>query len=558
MFGNVIQPRPEGANLKNYDEACRKFSWNDVNREFSWHKTQKLNIAYEAIDRHAENPEKAHLNCLICSYRNREEKITYKQMRSLSNKFGNVLRRLGVERGDRVFLFLPRIPELYIAMAGCAKTGAIIAPLYNDYRKGAVKERMLDGQGKVLVTIPTYLERVPADELPELENIIIVGGDKSGLKEGEVLWNTQMERVSDDLEIEWVDKDFPLFLIYTSGHYGKPIGLLHSHDSMRGYLMTSRWVLDLKDGDVLWTQAQPGGLINVVYSAFAPWLCGVESFVTGRINSAEEIYRHIEEHGITVLYTIPTVYRLIADAGEETAKRFNLKSIRHLLSVLEPLTPDAIYDVMGILGLPVYDTWWTAETGMITIANLPCLPIKPGYLGKTFPGIQAEILDSKGRQVSPFTMGEVALKAGWPSMARGIWGNNKLYTQYIHKNPWFMSNDTAFVDHDNYFFYQGRADDAIITSAGRIGVDEIENTLKMHPAVAEAGVIRVPGKNGKKEIKAFICPKEHYKLGELLKKKIIAYVMKHLSPDIAPKYIEFCESLTKDKDGKVLLLSYKS
>ncbi len=484
MFENKINPRPENANLKNYEEAYKSFSWEKVNREFSWSTTHKLNIAYEAIDRHAENPEKAGLNCIIYSYRNRRENITYRQMKTLSNKFGNFLRTLGVEKGDRVFMFLPRIPELYVAMAGCAKIGAIIAPLYSDYREGAVKDRMLNGQGKVLITTPRHKARVPAEELPDLENIIIIGNDGSGLEEGEVLWDAGMADASEELEIEWVDKDHPLFLIYTSGQGGSPIGLLHPHDSMRGYLMTSRWVLDLKDGDVMWTQARPGWLMNVVYSAFAPWLCGIENFVTSKLNSMEEIYQHIEENRISVLYTVPEVYKMFIDAGEETAEKFDLRSLRHMLSVLEPLFPNVIYGIMRIFGLPVYDTWWTAETGMITIANFLCLPLKPGYLGKPVPGMKAAILDQEGREVSPFTMGAVALKAGWPSMARGIWGENELYQQYFRRQSWFMTDDTAFVDQDNYFFYQGRSDDVIIMSAGRIAIAEVENILELHPAVA--------------------------------------------------------------------------
>lgn len=199
MFENEIKPRPEGANLADYNEACKNFSWDDVGNEFSWHTTGRLNIAYEAIDRHAENPEKAHLNCLINSYENRTDKITYGQMRILSNKFGNVLRGLGIEKGDRVFLFLPRITELYIAMAGCAKIGAIIAPLYSDYREGAVKERMLDGKGKVLVTDSRHRERVPDEELPDLEHIIIIRGEASDPEEGEVSWDTQMEEASEEI-----------------------------------------------------------------------------------------------------------------------------------------------------------------------------------------------------------------------------------------------------------------------------------------------------------------------------------------------------------------------
>jgi acetyl-CoA synthetase len=555
---NILKPHNPDANLNNYAEVCKQFVWDDVNREFSWDITGKVNIGYEAIDRHADNPRRADTNCLTYYSGGRKETITFRQMKRLSNKCGNMLRRLGVQKGDRVFVFLPRIPELYIALAGCAKIGAIIAPLYSDYRESAVKDRMLDGQGKVIITTTQYTPRVPVNELPDLQYTVLVGRPHEKSGPGAVLWDDEMAQAPDELEMEWVDRESPLFLTYTSGPTGMPIGLLHPHESMRGYLATARWVLDLKDGDVLWTQAEPGWLMNVVYSAFAPWLCGVESFITGRIKSAEEVYRCLEEHRITILYTIPTLYRMIADAGEETARKHDRTSLRHLLSALEPLTPELIYSVLRILDLPIHDTWWTAETGMITIANFPSVPINPGYLGKPCPGIKVAILDAQGAELPFFTMGDIALQAGWPAMVRGIWGNEERYRQYFSRKPWFISGDTAFVDFNGYFFYQGRADDVIITSGGRIGPAEIESVLTSHPAVAEAGVIRIPDETGMKKVKAYVCLKPAYQASELLKSKIIAYVENRLAPESAPKDIEFCTSLPKTRSGKILRRVFKA
>ena len=552
MIDNKIVPKSTDANLKDYDSFYASFSWDQMNSEFSWSLTHKINIAYEAIDRHAENPEKADTSCLVYSHEDRKLNISFQHMKVLSNRFANVLKDMGVKKGDRVCLFLPRIPEFFIAMVGCAKLGAVIVPLYSDYMESAVRERMLNGSGKVLITDMLHRPRVPEDELPDLEHIIIVGEDEHCITEGAVFWNDVMDTASDNFKIEWVDKDSPLFLIYTSGHEGNPIGLIHTHDSMRGYLATSRWVLDLKDNDVLWTNARPGWLMNVVYSAFAPWLCGVTSFITGKMKTAEQIYRHIEENNITVMYAIPSVYKILMEAGEKTACSFRIHSLRHLLSALEPLNADIIYSIMNILGLPIYDTWWIAETGMIAIANFRCMTIKPGYLGKPVPGIHIAILDSDGTEVSPFTMGEVAIKTEWPCMAQGIWNNEQEYERYVRRKPWFMSGDTAFIDHDNYFVYQGRADTAIITSAGRVGIAEIESTLKLHPAVSDTGVIRIPGPDNEKRIKAFISLKQTYKPTELLKHKIITYVSNHLSPDIIPREIEFQEKLPKDKDGNIL------
>ncbi|MCX8042956.1 MAG: AMP-binding protein [Desulfobacterota bacterium] len=551
MFENKIPPRSGNANLADYEAARSSFSWDDTNAFFSWHTTGKVNIGYEAIDRHAEDPNASCRPCLVYRRGERVTTITYGQMQLLSNRLGNALRGLGVGKGDRVFLFLPSLPELYIALAGCAKIGAIIVPLYSNFREAAVKARMLDGRGKFLITTSNRRAHVPAEEFPDLEHIIIVG-DCTDPDAGELWWEDLIENASEDLEIEWVDREDPLFLIYTSGQDGRPIGLVHVHDAMRGYLITARWALDIRAGDVVWTQAQPGWLMNVVYSAFAPWLCGATSFVTGKMHDACTIYRFIQDHRIAVLYTIPTVYRILAAAGEELPRQFDLTSLRHLASVVEPLFPDLIYTLMRILGLPVHDTWWTAETGMITLANFPCLPIKPGYLGKPLPGITATVLDEDGQQVPFFTMGNLALKQGWPAMVRGIWEKADEYRRYFRHQGWFVTDDTAFVDHDGYFFHQGRTDDVIITAAGKTGFAEIEKTLQQHPAVAEAAVIRVHHTDEQRKLKAFIRLKPTYRASPLLQQKIMTFVKNNFSPDIAPQEIQFCEDLPRDQNGTIL------
>jgi len=214
--------------------------------------------------------------------------------------------------------------------------------------------------------------------------------------------------------------------------------------------------------------------------------------------------------------------------------------------------------VLNILNLPIYDTWWTAETGMITIANFRCLPIKPGYLGKPVPGIKLSILDSEGNEVPPFTMGEVAIKADWPCMPKSIWNNKLEYERYVIRKPWFMLEDTAFIDHDNYFVYQGRTDAAIITSAGRVGIAEIENILNHHPAVNVSGVIKIPNRDNAKRIKAFISLKSTYEPTDLLKTKIISYVSNHLSPEIIPHEIEFLDKFPKDASGNILHRNLKA
>jgi acetyl-CoA synthetase len=354
-----------------------------------------------------------------------------------------------------------------------------------------------------------------------------------------------------------VDRNCPLLLIYTSGTDGRPVGLVHSHDAMRGYLMTARWVLDLRDGDVLWTQGRPGWFLNAAYSAFAPWLCGVESVVSGMIHTAEEMYRHLEHNRVSVLYTVPTIYRMLADAGKETAQRFDLGRLRHLLSVLEPLLPADIYAVMRVLGMPVYDTWWSAETGMITIANMPCLPVKPGYLGRPVPGITAAVLDAQGQAAAPFTMGRLALQAPWPAMATGVWRRPELYQRYFGRPPWFMPGDTAFMDHDRYLFYQGRADDVVVTPAGKIAIAEIEHALEKHPAVGEAGLVRVAGRHGAR-LKAYVHLRAEADAGPELERSLCDHLARAFSPDIVPQEIRFCGRLPRDADGRLLRMVLKA
>jgi len=283
-----------------------------------------------------------------------------------------------------------------------------------------------------------------------------------------------------------------------------------------------------------------------------PWLCGVPSFITGMITSADEFYRHVQESGVSVVYTTPTIYRMLVEAGPDTARRFDLKTLRHLVSVLEPLYPDLIYGLMRILDLPVHDTWWTAETGMITIANFPCLPIKPGYLGKAMPGLEIKIFAPDGKEPAPFTMGDLAVRQGWPAMARGVWRNQGAFSLLVRRPPWLLINDTAFVDYDGYFYHQGRTDDVIVTAAGKTGFTEIERALADHPAVAEAAVIRSADEHGRKKVKAFVSLKAAYKPSALLQKKIMAYLLHTLDPDLALAEIEFRDSLPRDKNGRIM------
>jgi len=549
---NILPPANPEANLQDYSEVYQSFDWKEVEQEFSWHRTKKVNIAYEAIDRHADDPARSHRFCLIYEDKNRRERITYHQMRDLSNKFANVLNKLGVEKGDRVFIFLPRCPEYYIAMVGCAKVGAIFGPLFEALMEVAVRERLRDSGAKVLVTTPKMAARVPFSELPDLQHIILVGAGNIVLRPGEVSWEEEMSCAPYDFDIEWVDLEDPLYLIYTSGSTGNPKGVLHVHKDMVGYLITARWVLDLRDDDVLWTTAEPGWITGTVYGAFAPWLCGVDNFVRGGRFELEAWCRSIESHRVTVLYTAPTVFRRLMKKEKEIINRCNLRSLRHILSVGEPLPPDVVYWARRVFGIPIHDTWWMTETGMIMIANYPSMPVKPGSIGKPLPGIAASVINPQGKEAPPLTLGELAIKEGWPAMMRGIWRDEKRYREYFPFELWYISGDTAYVDEDGYFYFQGRDDDLIKVAGVMVGPPEVEEALQGHPAVADAGVIGKPDPLKGSVIKAFISLNPGFSPSEGLKEEIIEFMKKYFSPRIVPKEIEFRPEIPRSEEGTVI------
>lgn len=549
---NILPPANPEANLRDYNKVYRSFDWKEVEQKFSWHRTGKVNIAYEAIDRHAEDPVRGQRFCLIYEDENRRERVTYHQMRDLSNKFANVLKQLRVEKGDRVFIFLPRCPEYYIAMVGCAKVGAIFGPLFEALMEVAVRERLKDSGAKVLVTTPRMAARVPFSKLPELHHIILVGRENIVLRPGEVSWEEEMSRAPYDFDIEWMDLDDPLYLIYTSGSTGDPKGVIHVHRDMVGYLITAQWVLDLRDGDVLWTTAEPGWITGTVYGVFAPWLCGVDNFVRGGRFEPEGWYRSIQSHRVTVWYTAPTVFRRLMAEGEEARKRYDLHSLRHILSVGEPLPPEVVYWSRRTFGVPVHDTWWMTETGMIMIANYPSMPIKPGSIGKPFPGIVASIVDAQGEELPPLTLGELAIKKGWPTMMRGIWRDEEQYREYFHREPWYISGDVAYMDEDGYFYFQGREDDLIKVAGVMVSPIEVEEALLGHPAVADVGVIGKLDPLKGNEIKAFISLKPSFSPSDVLKEEIQEFMRKYFSPRIVPREIEFRPEIPRSEGGVVV------
>lgn len=538
-------------NLPNYDEAYANFNWEEVNKNFTWNETGRVNMAYEAIDKHAKSDRK---NKVALYYQDgsRKEKYTFKEMKDFSNKAGNVLKNYGdVEKGDRVFIFMPRSPELYFALLGAVKLGAIVGPLFEAFMEGAVRDRLEDSEAKVLITTPELLERVPLNDLPALKTVFLVGDN---VEEGgkTVAFNPLFEQASKELHIEWLGREDGLILHYTSGSTGKPKGVLHAQNAMVQHYQTAKWVLDLKEDDVYWCTADPGWVTGTAYGIFAPWLVGASNVILGGRFSPEAWYEALQDYGVTVWYSAPTAFRMLMGAGQDAIKKYDLSQVRHVLSVGEPLNPEVIRWGMNAFGLRIHDTWWMTETGGQVICNYPCMEIRPGSMGKPIPGVKAAIVDNEGNEVPPYTMGNLAIGKGWPAMMRGIWNNKQKYESYFMPGAWYVSGDSAYMDEDGYFWFQGRIDDVIMTSGERVGPFEVESKLIEHAAVAEAGVIGIPDPVRGEIIKAFIALRAGYEPSDELKEEIRQFVKKGLAAHAAPRQIEFRDKLPKTRSGKIM------
>ncbi len=555
MSNELLLPEVKDANMQDYETAYREFDWKEVEKQFSWYETNKVNIAYEAIDRHVDQGNGDRL-ALIYSDANTEVKLTYAELKAKSNQFANSLREKGVSKGDRVFIFMNRSPELYIAMLGTWKVGGIVGPLFEAFMENAVYDRLDDSKASTIVTTNALIGRVAYDKLDSLQHVIVTNLNKDVYQSNEKTsfydFHEELNKGSETAEITWVDREDGMLLHYTSGSTGKPKGVLHVHNAMIQHYQTGKWVIDFKPGDVYWCTADPGWVTGTSYGMFSPWLHGVTNVVRGGRFTPEDWYTALEKYKVTIWYSAPTAFRMLMSRGGDIISQYDLSALRHIMSVGEPLNPEVIRWGMATFGKRIHDTWWMTETGGHMIVNFPSMPIKPGSMGKPFPGIVAGIVDDSGNELGPNQMGNLAVKKGWPSMMRAVWNNEAKYQEYFRFDPWYISGDSAYKDEDGYFFFQGRVDDVINTSGERVGPFEVESKLVEHPAVAEAGVIGKPDPLRGEIIKAFISLREGYEPTDELKEEIRQFVKTGLAAHAAPREIEFKDGLPKTRSGKIM------
>jgi acetyl-CoA synthetase len=519
-----------------------------------------LNIAYEAVDRHAAGPRRDHLALRWLGKSGDVRDFSYGDLSALTNRFANVLAGLGLGKGDMVCVLAGRIPELYIAALGTLKNRSVFSPLFSQFGPEPIHTRLTLGKAKALVTTESLYARKVAvlrDTLPDLEHVILVGDDHGPTSvEGTHDYQRLMLSAADEFTIGRTAPDDPAVVHFTSGTTGTPKGAVHVHEAVVAHHVTGRLALDLHPDDIFWCTADPGWVTGSSYGIVSPLTNGVTTIVDEAEFDAERWYGILEEQQVSVWYTAPTAIRMMMKVGVELVREHDLPHLRFLASVGEPLNPEGVVFGEEAFSLPFHDNWWQTETGAIMIANFPALEIRPGSMGRPFPGIDATLVHRlKGGGLEfvdePGAEGEIALRPGWPSMFRGYVGDPERYAQCF-RSGWYLTGDLARRDADGYFWFVGRGDDVIKTSGHLIGPFEVESILLEHPAVAEAGVIGKPDPVAGEIVKAFVTLKPGYEPSHQLERELLAHARVHLGAVVAPKEIEISDAVPHTRSGKIM------
>jgi acetyl-CoA synthetase len=520
-----------------------------------------LNIAHEAVDRHAAGMLGARRAIRFLKRDGTRRDITYSELSGLTNKFANVLRDLGIGKGDRVFALLGRSPELFITALGSLKNRSIFCSLFSAFGPEPIAARVRIGEAKVLITTKQLYHRKIApilDQMPSLRQVLIVDGDCGGNAGAVKVVDLRLaiDRASSEFTIEPTRDDDPALLHFTSGTTGVPKGAVHVHGAVIAHHVTGRLALDFHPGDVFWCTADPGWVTGISYGVVAPLTNGITSVVEEAEFDAELWYRTLQDEKVTVWYTAPTAIRMLMRAGDDLASKFDLSNLRFIASVGEPLNPEAVIWSRRVLGIAFHDNWWQTETGGIMIANTCALEVKPGSMGRPLPGIQAAIVeeteDGEVREITtPGAQGELALRPDFPSLFRGYLNQPDRYRECF-RSGFYLTGDLAKMDADGYFWFVGRKDDVIKTSGHLVGPFEVESVLLEHAAVAEAGVIGKPDPIAMEVIKGFVSLNPGFEPTESLRRELLGHARRRLGAVVAPKEIEFVDSLPRTRSGKIM------
>jgi acetyl-CoA synthetase len=542
-------------NPPSYEELCANFDWCVAERELGYGQSDPINIGWMCSDRLCRLGLANKLALHWEDYQGNQKQFTFDDLRVLSNTIAHFLSELGIQPGERVCLFMDRVPELYIGFLGILKTGAVAQPLFSAFGDESLFVRLKDANTSAIITQKKHLHKVRKirEQLPNLRHIIVVDAGESPLQTREVSFQMGQAHRIEDFAVYPATAESPSVLHYTSGTTGQPKGAQHVHYSIIAQYLTAKWVLDLRADDIYWCNADPGWVTGTSYGIIGPWSNGITQVVLDSGFNAERWYEFMEKHRVTVWYSAPTAIRLLMKEGTEMVQRHDLSSLRYLASVGEPLNAEAVMWSQKVFGKPFHDTFWQTETGCIVITNLPGMPVKPGSMGKPFPGITATVLDPKtyAPVSQPGIAGLIALRPGWPSQVRGYW-NNEAGFKAKFKNGWYLCGDRASIDPDGYFWFMGRDDDVINTGGHLVGPFEVESALLGCPAVAESAAVAKPDPINMEVVKAYVTLKRGFQPSDDLELEIMNKIRKRLSPLAMPQEIEFVDSLPKTRSGKIV------
>ncbi|MFH0891515.1 MAG: acetate--CoA ligase [Candidatus Falkowbacteria bacterium] len=569
--------------LKFWEEAANDLSWFTKWKKvfggrkpfYQWFIGAKTNLAYNALDRHAEGANRDKTAIISEDETGRTRQYTYLELYKEVNKLVNALKAAKVKKGDRVAIYMPNIPEIAMAMLACAKIGAMHSVVYAGYSAAALADRIADAKAKVLFTADGSWRRGKAVDLKTIadealkltktiKKVIVTknNNQKVSMTAGRDVWfHDFIKGQSEKAKCAQMDAEDPAFVLYTSGTTSKPKGVIHVHGGYQvGVSRTIKWVFDLKGDEVFWCTADPGWITGHSYIIYGPLLAGITTLQYEGVPDMPEpdrIWQIVEKYNVNVLYTAPTLIRAMAKYGDEWPDKHAMPSLRLLGSVGEPINPEAwlwYHKHIGKGKLPIMDTWWQTETGMHMITPLPATPLKPGSATKPFPGIIADVVDKNGKRVPTGKGGFLVIKNQWPSMIRTIFNNPDRYVKTYWKEikGVYFTGDVAFKDKDGYFWIQGRTDDVLKIAGHRIGTAEVESGFVAHPSVAECGVIGVPDPVKGEVIKAFVILKQGFTGSDELKKELVAQVRKSIGPVAVIADVAFVDKLPKTRSGKIM------